>query len=638
MDDLSRESPCVLGVDDCSNGEVPPSANGKRRRMSTERRRRKPNTLDIDYIVNDIVGTCGLWQWAVIIVGSFAVPCTVTFPVFGNTEPLHRCKMNATVEAQLTNVASLSNFSSRDQFNLIAATVGPWKANGSSRAVNEGAVGCKQFVRNWDELSVESMLTSNNSVYPTEPCRNGYVYHFTDYQYPGGIVAEWDLVCTSAWKVPFGTSAYMVGMLVGFLAGGLAGDKFGRRPTALFACVLDGLSSIAVALAPNYWVYILSRGLLASATTIKIAVILVLMMELTVASQRSLFNSFWSFVQGFILRALISPLAFFLHNWRWLHAAITIPTTLSFPFIWFFPESPRWLVSQKLHSEALHELYTGYRVNSLLKFRSEIKVLTEAEFCSRYGEECRLMRKTEKEPIEVSGRTAGKSCSQTCSQLVPSLFSPANNRRLFLVTLQCILLFFGQIATTFGLLFYGRSIHADIYLINFWNSACQLPATVISGLLYRLCKKRKLPIAVLYTIACVILLAASLFEILAAPESDLVLNICCNLALILLSASLNMLFMYVPELFPSEVRTQGLGLAAGIGRLGGVLCPFVNTLDSYVLHGLPVLVYAVILLIQLANLAKLPDTSGQNLPDNVWSSQAENIGASVSTISHQAAR
>nr|VZI36082.1 unnamed protein product [Spirometra erinaceieuropaei] len=184
----------------------------------------------------------------------------------------------------------------------------------------------------------------------------------------------------------------------------------------------------------------------------------------------------------------------------------------------------------------------------------------------------------------------------------------------------------------------GQNLPDNVWSSQAENIGASLPATVISGLLYRLCKKRKLPIAVLYTVACVILLAASLFEILAVPESDLVLNICCNLALILLSASLNMLFMYVPELFPSEVRTQGLGLAAGIGRLGGVLCPFVNTLDSYVLHGLPVLVYAGILLIQLVNLAKLPDTSGQNLPDNVWSSQAENIGASVSTISHQTAR
>uniref|UniRef100_A0A0X3PF61 Solute carrier family 22 member 21 n=1 Tax=Schistocephalus solidus TaxID=70667 RepID=A0A0X3PF61_SCHSO len=336
MDALPKESPGLRGVMEYSNGETVRSANRKTRHRSMERRRRKPNTLDIDYMVNDVVGTCGLWQWAVVILGSFAVPGTVIFPVFGNTEPLHRCKMTADVEKQLTSIASLTNFSSRDQFNIVAAAVGPWKTSGSSPTVNEGAVGCKTFMRNWDEFSMKSMPTPNSSVYPTEPCQNGYVYHFTDYQYPGGIVVEWDLVCEDAWKEPFSTSSYMVGMLIGFLTGGMAGDRFGRRPTALFACVLEGLSSIAVALAPNYWVYILSRGLLASATTIKIAVLLVLIMELTVASQRSLFNSFWSFVQGFILRALVSPLAFFLPNWRWLHAALTAPTILSFPCIWFF--------------------------------------------------------------------------------------------------------------------------------------------------------------------------------------------------------------------------------------------------------------------------------------------------------------
>ncbi|VDK52220.1 unnamed protein product [Dibothriocephalus latus] len=356
-------------------------------------------------------------------------------------------------------------------------------------------------------------------------------------------------------------------------------------------------------------------------------------MELTVARQRSLFNSFWSFVQGFVLRALISPLALFLPNWRWLHAALTLPTVLSFPCIWFFPESPRWLVSQKQPSEALHALYTGYRVNSLVRCRSGAKMLTKAEFCNRYDEAPVLLQ----DSIEVSGRTNCKSCSQMCSQMMPSLFNPAKNRRLFLITLQCILLFIGQIATTFGLIFYGRSIHADIYWVNFWNSACQIPATLISGLLYRLCKKRKVPIAVLYGMACIILLSASLYVIFIAPGSDLVLNICCNLALIPILASLNMLVMYVLELFPSEVRTQGLGLAAGIGRIGGVLCPFINTLDSYSLHGVPVMVYTVILVIQLVNIIKLPDTSGQQLPDNVWSSRADSIAASVSTVSRPTA-
>ena len=40
-------------------------------------------------------------------------------------------------------------------------------------------------------------------------------------------------------------------------------------------------------------------------------------------------------------------------------------------------------------------------------------------------------------------------------------------------------------------------------------------------------------------------------------------------------------FFYTPELFPTNMRTQALGMASFAGRLGGMLSPFMVDLVKY---------------------------------------------------------
>ncbi|VDD74141.1 unnamed protein product [Mesocestoides corti] len=562
--------------------------------------------VDVDHILKHHAGNLGFVQIAMVIASSLTLPAAIIFPVFGNAELPHRCRLNQTMEEYFTSQFKVSTDPHIDLFDLVASHVGPWPSSNTSIPVHGGRFGCERY---------RTPLASLNSVITqpeTLPCDNGYVYKYTPDQYPGGIVVEWDLVCDQAWKAPFSTSMYMGGMLFGFILGGMAGDHFGRRLTALFACILEGLTAIAVSLSPFFGLYILFRVLLAFSTSMKVAVLLVLCMELTTAHQRSLVNGLWSLIQGFLLRALLSPLAFWFQNWRWLHGAISFNTFLSFPTIFFFPESPRWLVSQQRKSDALHELYKVYRVNQRLRMCKEKETLvTEQQFVRKIQDEARTLKRGESKAPQKP--TANSSHQSQFRQMLKTFI----NKRIVRITAQCVLLFSGQLATTFGLIFYGSSIRSNIYLVNFLNSATQVPATIISGLLYRFCKRRKKPIAFMYLSTCIVLTCASVYNLVAKPESDVVLNVCCNLALILQSAAFNMVFMYVPELFPSEARALGLGIGAGLGRVGGVLCPFINSLDSMTFHGFPIIIYVIILLLEMLNLAWLPDTSGRNLLDNL---------------------
>ncbi|VDM30949.1 unnamed protein product [Hydatigera taeniaeformis] len=557
--------------------------------------------VDVDHILKRHSGNIGFVQIAMVTISALTLPAAVVFPVFGNTELPHRCRMDQATEFRYSG----------DSFDTVAALVGPWPSSTASVTLENRAIGCQRY-----RTPITSPIT-NQTQMTTIPCDNGYVYKFSSEQYPGGIVNEWDLVCDQAWKVPFSTAMYMGGMLLGFIGGGLAGDRFGRRLTALIACIFEGLATVAVSLSPNFWFYIVFRVSLACSSSIKIAVLLVLCMEMTTARQRSLISGIWAIIQGFLLRVMLSPLAYWFPDWRWFHGILCMSTFFSFPSIFLFPESPRWLVSQHRKVDALHQLYKIYRVNVRMTiFKKKAVPVTEEDFIRRIQEEASTLK--------------ANSCNSAPSPHPPQsqfrqVLKTFRDRRMAQTTVQCILLFSGQLATTFGLIFYGSTVRVNIYLVNFLNATTQIPATIISGLLYRYCKRRKMPIAVMYILSLVILAIASIYNWVVRPESDLVLNICCNLALILLAAALNMVFMYVPELFASESRALGLGMASGLGRVGGIICPFVNALDSVIFHGFPIIIYIAILILEMMNLFWLPDTSGRNLLDNLEQKKEEEV-------------
>ncbi len=82
------------------------------------------------------------------------------------------------------------------------------------------------------------------------------------------------------------------------------------------------------------------------------------------------------------------------------------------------------------------------------------------------------------------------------------------------------------------------------------------------------------------------------------------------------------IYLYTSELYPTSLRTGGLGFSSTCGRVGAVLSPYVAML-SKVRHWLPLVVFggAAILSGLLALL--LPETLGRDLPETVQVRGAE---------------
>ncbi len=77
-----------------------------------------------------------------------------------------------------------------------------------------------------------------------------------------------------------------------------------------------------------------------------------------------------------------------------------------------------------------------------------------------------------------------------------------------------------------------------------------------------------------------------------------------------------MTFVYplTAELYPTSIRTMGLGLASVAGRVGTVIMPMIAIKIFYVNYSLPFLLYFVMGVLGSLSVLKLPpDTLGKNL-------------------------
>ncbi|KAF5405434.1 Transporter major facilitator family protein [Paragonimus heterotremus] len=558
--------------------------------------------LNVDRFLEESVNPAGLWQWSLALYLMLSTPVPYIFPVYANSASPHRCVMETRVEDFARNL-SLS-------FEQIASVIGPWfdernLSNGSER--NE-IFGCFRYTLNWSMVNLKEIfsaikLESSNT---TESCPYGYVFQPSSLSYPGNVIAEFETVCQRKWLVPTGTTIYMVGMLIGFILGGWSGYRFGRVKTLWIFCSVEVAGAIGVSLSRNYVSYVVLRALVAVGNAVKMSVGNVLVIELTVARYRSIFNAVLSVGLDFGHLSLIALSAYFVPDWRWLNIAMISPAFLGLFYPVLLSESPRWLISRGRFREAVSQLFTGYRINHMgLNQPDGLRNLNTFDLAAEVFE-------TEFKAQHMSSKVQG-----TCHFC--AVFKPFSSRQLTMTTVLGSIAMFGISMCLFGLFYYANNLKASIYMFGFLSALTGIPSTACTALIYRMCSTRRRPLMLVVAMASGCLFASSLSYTVQTTPPDLILTVGVNVSIVLLTVCICLSYVYIPELFPSEVRTIGFGLVFGCSRLGTMLCPYVNELDRQVKHGIPLLVYAVTLVLVLFTMLGLPDTRGHDLPNFVHS-------------------
>lgn len=165
-----------------------------------------------------------------------------------------------------------------------------------------------------------------------------------------------DLHLSALWEGLIGSSA-LIGIFIGGPLGGWLADKLGRRPMFTIDLAIFLVGSIAQFFVSNAWELFLVRALMGVAIGADYAIGWPLLAEFAPARLRgkllSIAELVWylgyliSYVVGYVLT--VSSLA----GWHVILGMSTVPTVIVLLMRLGTPESPRWLMSQGRHDEAM---------------------------------------------------------------------------------------------------------------------------------------------------------------------------------------------------------------------------------------------------------------------------------------------
>jgi putative MFS transporter len=355
-------------------------------------------------------------------------------------------------------------------------------------------------------------------------------------------------VVDDEWHLTFGQATAVllsagVGAVGGALLWGRLGDRYGRRRPLIAGILVFSIATGLAAAAPDDgWWYLALMRLVVGAGVAGVAVIAVpLTLEFTPTRLRTKLTGFVTTAMvpiGILAAALAAGLLADPLGWRPLFAVGIFPAALALFVRSYVPESPRWLIDQGRPEEA----------------RRSIAYL--------------LMRDEDELPLDAPARTE----------------PPAHGYRELLRYRDSVVVtasaWFGASIAVAGLVLWGPTFLKEILDISSDDAALMFVFVTLGSFAGRLFFSfapertgRRVCGVIMGLGAAPLLFLAGL-----AGESELAGVSLFLLALVAASFFVDGGFAnlapFTPEVFPTSMRTQGLGLAwafSGLGRIVGPL-------------------------------------------------------------------
>ncbi|KUY13969.1 MFS transporter [Elizabethkingia miricola] len=158
-------------------------------------------------------------------------------------------------------------------------------------------------------------------------------------------------------------SCALLGCIAGAMYSSKLSDRAGRKKVLMLSAVLFTISSIGTAIAPNLWFFVLFRIIGGMGIGIASMLSPMYISEMAPASVRGRLISVFQLgiVTGILVIYFVNAYIAGIHNeawnistgWRWMFGSGVIPSLIFILLLLTVPESPRWLASQKKHSEAM---------------------------------------------------------------------------------------------------------------------------------------------------------------------------------------------------------------------------------------------------------------------------------------------
>ncbi|XP_061714205.1 LOW QUALITY PROTEIN: organic cation transporter protein-like [Cydia pomonella] len=408
--------------------------------------------------------------------------------------------------------------------------------------------------------------------------------------YTSSRAIEWDFVCSRRWMGASAQTAYMFGVVVGSLVLGRMCDKFGRKTVFVSAGVLQLVFGAAVAFTTEYYTFVVIRFLYGIFGSGSYIAGFVLTMELVGPSKRTICGVTFQimFAVGIMLLAAWGYLIdnrFYLQIVYALHAVILLPH-------WFLmDESPRWLWAQGRARESVAIIEKALKMNRSIETVDTPQLVSHCKAtCAKYTDE----------------HSAGTS----------DLFKTPNMLKKSLIICGC---WFANSVVYYGLSLNTGKLEGNPYFITFLMGVVELPSYVIIVYFLDRVGHRAL-------ISTMMLLGGiSCLVVAALPHGSTSTTGIVMVGKLFISGSYSIIYKYSAELFPTVVRSSGVGLGSMCASVSGALTPLISLLDS-LNPKIPTIIFGFLALLSGASTFFLPETVGRNLPQSLEDGERFGVG------------
>ncbi|XP_037786215.1 organic cation transporter protein-like [Penaeus monodon] len=463
----------------------------------------------------------------------------------------------------------------------------------------------------------ESVILSNvtqDCAYSAEDPVTGEVeeqkcteWDFDNSTFSSTVTSEFELVCGWEYLRALYTSIYMFGVFFGSPLNGFLADKYGRKPLVLIgALAFVFLATISTWL-PNLSALLVARFLLGllqpnTANTGYILAIEVAEPRFRTALGIMLFIP-WAMGEMFL-----GGLAYLIRDWRTLQLTVSVIGVVMLPFFWFMDESPRWLAVRGDHDRAVKILQKAGKWNKVsLPPENEVMALMRQEL----------------PPTKVKCEDRGmKTVVKSFFQNAAILF---RTPKLRLITSVMYLDYLVLAMVYYGLSLSGGNLSSDPFVYMVLSGLMEIPAYTGA---YPLVAKfgRRIP-----TVMCCFVSGAALLVLTGVPKGYS--TVIVTLALVgkmAITAAYQIAIFFSSELFPTEVRSRGVGTCFMLSRVGSMAAPFITDFLGSAYPASPSIVFGVASLLAGTATLALPETLGVALPDTIAHLEERNIGATSS--------
>ncbi|KAI9541563.1 hypothetical protein NQZ68_028069 [Dissostichus eleginoides] len=427
---------------------------------------------------------------------------------------------------------------------------------------------CQMFVPvNW---SIGAIM--GYGLNETTGCQNGWVYSNTLYE--ATIVTDFNLVCDQSNLLELAQAGLMAGILFGCLLFGPFAESFGRKRATQIPVVVMLIFTVTTGLCPNFFLYMASQFILGLGYGGYRLNGVILATEWIGVSKRS-WGACITQLFGAVGQCLLAGMIYFIRDWRLAQLITAAPLAVVAIYIWFIPESARWLLDRGRTEEAKQLITKVAAINK------------------RTVPESLLEKIVEKKTVRKGG--------------IIILMQSSVLRKYFLTI---ILAWFSLNVTYYSLSFNVGNLGLDVFLTQLIFGLTEFPAHILCiWLLEALGRK--------VSLMSTLLIGGFLcFLILAVPQDNAVaMTTLATSGRFFINWAGSICNVYVQELFPTSFRQTASGLGSIASRVGGLLAPLLNMLAVY--HwSIPTVVFSSLTLVSGALGFLLPETRGKELPDS----------------------